>query len=284
MRINEVIQDIGFTIKRYETVSGGDINETYCLHGKDAKYFLKVNAAASYPEMFDREQEGLQELSCSSTLKIPQVIKCGQVNTTQYLLLEWIEKASPKKGFWQGFGTAMAMLHRQHQPYFGWKKDNYIGSIAQQNLRQQSWEWFYAESRIMPLVERLYQAGRLAKQDVLLAEACCKRLTDYFPEESPALLHGDFWSGNYMVADDGRAAIFDPAVYYGHREMDIGMTRLFGGFSQQFYDAYDDVYPLEKNWQQRLPLSQLYPLLVHAILFGGHYVNSSRAILKKFGC
>ena len=284
MQINEIIEDISLPIKRYETVSGGDINETYCLYGKDSKYFLKINDAASYPMMFEREREGLQELGLYSGLKIPQVIKCGIVDETQYLLLEWIEKASAAKDFWQDFGAAMAILHKQGQPYFGWEKDNFIGSLVQQNTKQPSWDLFYSACRIMPMVRQLYDSGNFSKQDLLSAEEYCRRLPEYFPHEPPSLLHGDFWSGNYMVADDGRVAIFDPAVYYGHREMDIGMTKLFGGFNQQFYDAYNDAYPLEKNWKQRLAHSQLYPLLVHAVLFGGHYVNSSRAILKKFGC
>jgi len=116
----------------------------------------------------------------------------------------------------------------------------------------------------------------------MAAENLCKRFDELFPDESPALLHGDLWSGNFMVASNGYAAIFDPAVYFGHREMDIGMTKLFGGFDQRFYDAYEEAYPLEKDWKQRLTLTQLYPLLVHAILFSGYYVDKTRTIIKYY--
>jgi len=110
----------------------------------------------------------------------------------------------------------------------------------------------------------------------------CKKSEFLFPEEPPALLHGDLWSGNFKITTEGEATIFDPAVYYGHREMDIGMTLLFGGFDQRFYEAYHEIYPLEKDWKQRIPLTQLYPLLVHALLFGGHYVESVRRIMKNY--
>ena len=134
----------------------------------------------------------------------------------------------------------------------------------------------------MPLVKRLVNTGILTQQDLTTAELFCKRTSELFPTEPPSMLHGDLWSGNFMISTDGNAAIYDPAVYFGHREMDLGMTKLFGGFDQRFYDAYDEVYPLEKNWLKRLPLTQLYPLLVHAVLFGGHYVTSARATMQQF--
>ena len=108
------------------------------------------------------------------------------------------------------------------------------------------------------------------------------KLARHFPIEPPALLHGDLWSGNFLISSNGQAAIYDPAVYYGHREMDIGMTKLFGGFDQRFYDAYNATYPLEKDWEKRLQVTQLYPLLVHAVLFGGHYISQVREIIKQF--
>jgi fructosamine-3-kinase len=127
----------------------------------------------------------------------------------------------------------------------------------------------------------LFERGHCSKTDLAAADKFCGQLTTIFPAEPPSLLHGDLWAGNYLIHSAGYAAIYDPAVYFGHREMDIGMTRLFGGFDQRFYAAYDRCYPLEKGWQTRLSVSQLYPILVHAVLFGGHYVSSAMSIIRQ---
>ncbi len=277
--MKNILEDSGLIITSHEPVHGGDINHCYCLYGRDAKYFLKVNDAKRYPAMFEKEAAGLDELRNNSTLTIPGVIKSGIAEQQQYLLLEWIEPGKPKKDSWENFGAALAAMHQQPQAYFGWPVNNYIGSLPQNNSKHDSWDSFYGQCRTMPLVEMLFSAGAFTKQDLAGAEFFCKKIDRLFPQEPPALLHGDLWSGNFMITSAGDAAMYDPAVYYGHREMDIGMTKLFGGFDQRFYDAYNEVYPLEKDWQQRLRLTQLYPLLVHAVLFGGHYISSARDII-----
>ena len=239
--------------------------------------------------MFAKEANGLQALVSGlptfeklPTLVVPQVIKYGTVEQQQYLLLDWLEAGRSKPGFWENFGTALATIHRQNQPYYGWEEDNFIGSLVQYNNKHSSWPVFFSECRIMPLVQLLFNNGSFTKQDVLNTGLFCKKTKELFPHEPPSLLHGDLWSGNFMTTAKGDAAIYDPAVYYGHREMDIGMTKLFGGFDPRFYDAYSEAYPLEKNWLHRLSLTQLYPLLVHAILFGGNYVRSAANIIKQF--
>jgi fructosamine-3-kinase len=200
----------------------------------------------------------------------------------QYLLLEWLEKGSPQKNMWENFGAGLAMMHKSTHSYFGLDEDNYIGSLRQINTPRNEWHSFYAEFRIMPLVKVLFDSGRFSSKDIDNANSFCNNLTNIFPSESPSLLHGDLWAGNFFISSSGHAAIFDPAVYFGHREIDIGMTKLFGGFDLRFYNAYNEAYPLEKGWEKRLLFTQLYPFLVHAALFGGHYIASASNILFTY--
>jgi protein-ribulosamine 3-kinase len=284
MRLDQIIKDSGLNISSYESVHGGDINQSYCLHhGKD-NYFLKVNDAERFPSMLEKEANGLDALRDRSVMTIPQVIKYGIVGDQQYLLLEWIEPGQPQKKFWENFGYALAQLHQHTYTSFGWQTNNFIGCLQQDNSFHDDWHTFYAEQRIIPLVKRLIKTGAFSAHDLVITERVCQRFKDLFPLEPPAFIHGDLWSGNYLINKEGGPVLIDPAVYFGHREMDIGMTRLFGGFDEHFYQAYQEVYPLEKGWEERLPLTQLYPLLVHARLFGGQYVASvKRCLLAVLG-
>ena len=284
MSIQTIIQELDLDINHYSPVHGGDINSAYRITGRK-NYFLKLNDAGRYPAMFEKEARGLDVLrnaAGNTSLHIPAVIKHGEVENQQYLVLEWISPGRPAKDFWENFGRSLANLHKHTSDYFGWVEDNYIGSLVQKNTMYENWASFYTHCRIIPLVRELFDRKMFSANDVNHAEVCCGQFGEIFPNEPPALLHGDLWSGNFMSAQDGQAAIYDPAVYYGHREMDLGMTRLFGGFQDRFYKAYDEAYPLENNWESRLDLTQLYPLLVHAILFGGNYVAQVRNILQRF--
>jgi len=280
--LKNIFIDCDLNVQRYEQVYGGDINLSYCLHTSTGKYFLKVNDKNKYPLMFARESSGLHKLREFCTVKIPQVIKHGNCNDQQYLILEWLEKGTPKKDMWENFGRELSMMHRQPQEYFGLNENNYIGSLNQNNDPHNEWYSFYTECRIKPLVKKLFDTGDLSATDIRDADLFCNNLRTILPIETPSFLHGDLWAGNYMITSSGYAAIFDPAVYCGHREMDIGMTKLFGGFDQRFYDAYNEAYPLEKGWEKRSTISQLYPLLVHAVLFGGHYISEVKRIFSAF--
>ena len=280
--LQNIFDDCNINIQRYEQVHGGDINNAYCLFISSGKFFLKINDEDKFPGMFIKEANGLDLLQKNCTVTIPQVIKIGACNGQQYLLMEWLEKGTPQKKMWENFGAALAMMHKQPRQYFGLNEDNYIGSLLQTNTSHNEWHSFYAECRIMPLVKRLFGAGDFSTTDINDAASFCNNLKTIFPVEPPALLHGDLWAGNYLITSPGNAAIVDPAVYFGHREMDIGMTKLFGGFDQRFYEAYNETYPLEKGWEKRMQVTQLYPLLVHAVLFGGHYIAATKSIFKTF--
>jgi len=280
--LSNIIDRTGLSVDRIERIHGGDINDAFCLITSNGKFFLKVNENAGCPLMFEREAHGLELLRKNSTLIVPKVIKHGSFGDQQYLLLEWLEKGSPQKNMWDKFGEGLALMHQQPQKYFGLNEDNYIGTCRQLNDKHDDWQTFYTECRIKSLVRSLFNSGIYSSGDVKKAESLCRKFEKIFPKEPPALLHGDLWGGNYLIHSSGYAAAYDPSVYYGHREMDIGMTKLFGGFDQRFFDHYNNAYPLEKGWEKRLPVTQLYPLLVHAVLFGGHYIAATKDIISAF--
>jgi fructosamine-3-kinase len=265
-----------------EKMPGGEINETYKLSTEDGLLFLKLNSARCYPEMFTREFNGLSALRESNTLNVPRPLYHGTVGDKAFLLTEFMEKGGANPDFWENFGASLSHMHRNSQPYFGFPETNYIGTIKQYNTAYNSWAVFYAFNRLQPLTRAAYDKHLIEKDMVEKMEKLWKHLPSIFPEEPPALLHGDLWSGNFMVGKDGKACVYDPAVYYGHREMDLAMARLFGGFDTRFYYTYQAMFPLAPEWQQRISICQLYPLLTHLLLFGGSYYNNLKEILHAF--
>lgn len=263
-------------------VEGGDINQTFLLNTRIGKYFLKLNAALFGLDFFEKEAAGLAILANAGALKVPRPLFDGKYNQQIYLVMEFLEKGNPAQDFWTDFGRSIASLHRNTSAQFGLEHSNFIGKISQQNNQHQSWPVFYAEQRIMPLVNRALKQNMLQVGDGVNAEKLCNKLSSLLPEEKPALLHGDLWKGNFMSLSTGHAAIFDPSVYYGHREMDLAMTMLFGGFDAGFYHAYHDTYPLQPGFEERLEIHQLYPLLVHLLLFGRSYYSSVSNLFQKF--
>jgi fructosamine-3-kinase len=278
-----VLQQCGVEHAELQTVTGGDINSTYRVRTKQTSFVLKVNDAAAYPLMFQREADGLAALKKYSPCIGPEVVKTGVAGDQQYLLLEWIEHGTPPVDYDSSLGKCIAEMHLHPQSQMGWAVDNYIGSLPQQNTYTTDWSSFYASQRIAPMVKQLVESGAFNTKQQQQADRLYTKLSQYFPNEKPAFLHGDLWAGNHFPNKKGLPVLIDPAVYCGHREMDIGMTSLFGGFDRTFYEAYNYHYPLESGWQQRLQLTQLYPLLVHAVLFGGHYVSQSASVLAVFG-
>jgi fructosamine-3-kinase len=262
-------------------VYGGDINETYRLTTNKGDFFVKMNDLV-HGDMFEKELESLRLLKKASNDLFPEAILAGNSSERIFLVLELLEKGNITPASWKNFARNLAALHTQTHNRYGLPFDNYIGNLQQRNTFENTWHEFYSNHRILFLVRMAIDQAKLGNDDALLAAKLCQRLPDIFPEEKPALLHGDLWSGNFMITNTGDIKIFDPAIYYGHREMDIGMTMLFGGFDRSFYNHYNDFYPLEKNWQQRIGLCQLYPLLVHCILFGGHYVAAVKSIIRRY--
>lgn len=259
------------SIHQYKAVYGGDMNRCFMLETDKGNFFIKVNASLFGLDMFEKEARGLMQLADAGSLKVPRPLFDGKFHQQIYLVIEYIQPGLPGTGFWEDFGAGLSQLHRNSNGQFGLGYNNYIGKLTQSNRQHSRWADFYGEERILPLVRKAHESGMLEQGHVAAAERICSRLPGIFPEESPSLLHGDLWNGNFITGTDGKAALFDPAVYFGHREMDIAMSLLFGGFDRAFYEAYDHYFPLQPGWQQRTALCQLYPLLVHLLLFGGHY-------------
>jgi len=263
-------------------VGGGCINRAFCLEAGETKYFLKWNDAGKYPGMFEAEAKGLKLLRDAGVIKIPRVFRTETAGTYSFILMEWIEQGSRKSSFWNDFGKSLAHLHSHTQEQFGLDHDNYIGSLSQSNRQCGSWIEFFMHERIEPQWKLAVNTGKLADLPIGQLANLERILPEIIPDEKPALLHGDLWNGNFLVDTEGAACLIDPAVYYGHREMDLAMTKLFGGFDPEFYRSYQAEFPLEKGFESRLDIHNLYPLLVHVNLFGGGYVQQVKNILSRF--
>lgn len=274
--------DHSSAIRDTDELSGGCINQCYRLNTGNASYFVKYNFTDRFPGMFAAEAKGLSLLKSAQTIHVPEVLYQSEAGEYAFLLLEYIAEGNKSRDFWENFGRNLAGLHRASHEHFGLDHDNYIGSLPQMNNHCQSWEEFLVLNRLSPLVKKAFDQKLLSREDINGFERLYPKLENLLPKEKPALLHGDLWSGNFRVNSNGEASIIDPAVYYGHREMDIAMTKLFGGFSAEFYDFYNDENPLEKGWEKRVEFNQLYPLLVHLILFGSSYAQQIRHIVRKY--
>ncbi len=272
----------GIEIRHYRHASGGCINNGGLIKTNRGDFFIKWNDAGKYPLMFEAEFKGLNLLRETNTLLIPEPLFTGEAEGTSYILMEHIGSSGRNTNFFEELGEGLAKLHRSLSSHFGLDHDNYIGSLPQYNNQTDSWAEFFRVRRLEPQLQMAVDNGLMNQVDSKNFNKLFLLLADLFPTESPSLLHGDLWSGNYMVSGDGRPCLIDPAVYYGHREMDIAFSRLFGGFDSDFYTVYNETYPQESGFEDRLDVYNLYPLLVHVNLFGSSYLGQVRSILQRF--
>jgi fructosamine-3-kinase len=275
---------LGAAIERETRVSGGDINDAFELVLADGRrVFVKTNVRAP-AQMFALEARGLCFLGEARALRVPEVIAVSKPeDDVRYLVLEWIEPGRPAADFDERLGRGLAALHRTPVNGFGLDHDNFIGSLPQENAASPTWPEFFRRRRLEPQLVRLIESGRAS----FSLRRAFERLFDRLPElvgepEPPARLHGDLWGGNLHVGEHGEPCLIDPAVYGGHREVDLAMMRLFGGFSERVFEAYAEAHPLSPGVRERVPLYQLYPLLVHANLFGGSYQGSVERVVAKY--
>ncbi|MGM0461752.1 MAG: fructosamine kinase family protein [Fibrobacterota bacterium] len=272
-------QLLGEKVVQKSSLGGGCIGSSQKITTQSGRsLFIKTYQT---PHIAREEARGLTELSKCRGLHIPEVV----ARDDRMIIMEYIETASPKRHFFEDFGKGLAQLHRISDTHHGFEHDNFIGTTPQINLpRRSSWCDFFIENRLDYQVERAAHAGHLVTQEYREY----KRLREKIPEllagteEPPALLHGDLWGGNYMCDRHNRPVIFDPAVYYGHREADLAMTSLFGRLPAEFYSAYSAEYPLKEGYARREPLYQLYHILNHLNLFGRSYKRSALSIIRSY--
>lgn len=278
LELQEWLFNEGYDWQTEESVSGGDsCANLVCRHSNGEAVFVKYMGSAP-PNFFECESEGLAYLSQISNVRTPKVFAFGST----YLVLEYIRPNQHVPDFWEQLGQQLASIHEFTRDQYGFVNDNYCGLTHQVNTLTDNGVEFFAKYRLLGLAEKAFDRRLLAIGDLQAIESLCLRLDNIIPYQPPSLLHGDLWSGNVHVSDLGRPVFIDPAVYFGWAEIDIAMTRLFGGFDKRFYEAYNEARPLEHGWQGRLDLYNLYPLLNHLLLFGQSYLPKVRQILSVY--
>lgn len=258
--------------------SGGDISAAWRLQTTDGPVFLKTGPLETLSS-FAAEHDALNELAAANAVRVPAGLCAVAAGNTAVLALEWLELEPTNEELNTRFGQQLAALHRVQASEFGWSRDNVIGSTPQPNDRTDDWLAFYREQRLrhqLLLAAKNGYGGRLQDDGAWLCDNLAALFADYQPQ--PSLLHGDLWGGNW-AACNGQPVMFDPATYYGDRETDLAMTRLFGGFTPLFYRAYEKAWPLDAGYEQRVPLYQLYHVLNHLNLFGSGYESQALRLM-----
>src|SRR3972149_355889 len=280
---NKIEEKSGTKIKSVSSVSGGCISNAYRITDENGNnYFLKCNPSPK--DLFIKESNGLTELKKADLIRVPEVIDSNE----EFLLTEFIASGSRSKNFFENFGRSFAQLHKYTGKKFGFYENNYIGSNPQLNMPDESeendWVAFYFNKRIL-FQFKLAEKNGYAKKELIegisfLEKNIHKIIGDSL--EPPSLLHGDLWSGNYIIDENGNACLIDPAVYYGNREADLAMTKLFGGFSNEFYISYKENYPLPAGYETRENLYKLYHVLNHLNIFGSGYYSNIISLIKYY--
>ncbi|MDD5034508.1 MAG: fructosamine kinase family protein [Methylococcaceae bacterium] len=270
-----------FHILRQVSAGGGCINSTYRIESEDHSYFVKLNHSELL-SMFEAEAEGLREIAATQTVRVPIPVCWGAADDRAFLVMECLKLRPGKSNSDRLLGQKLAALHGISQAYFGWGRDNTIGSTPQSNSRHLNWVEFWRVQRLgfqLKLAAQQGYGGGLQRQGEKLLERLPVFFATYDPRSS--LLHGDLWGGNYSACEGGEPVIFDPACYYGDREADIAMTELFGGFGGEFYAAYRDCFPLDEGYSTRKTLYNLYHILNHLNLFGGGYLGQAENMTDR---
>lgn len=278
-------EDLGVSLDSWQPLSGGDFAKSYraVVNKNGNKLFLKTHANPP-PFHFSTEAKGLQWLAQTNTVRVPVVL--GVSDEIPYLALAWVEETRQLTGGSAGeveFGEQLAALHRAPWAVFGREDKRSTGSLGLPNEPSQSWAEFYASQRLLPLAKIAANRQALSGNLIDAIERLAARLDEHVNSTtSPSLLHGDLWAGNRVVDSNKQSWVIDPACHGGHREFDLAMMRLFGGFEDACFNAYQAAYALDDGWHERVALHQLAPLIVHAIKFGSSYIGPTRDALSQY--
>jgi fructosamine-3-kinase len=272
---------LGAELVAASPVHGGDVATAYRIDLDDGRRAFAKTHANPPPGFFTTEAGGLTWLREPGAVLVPEVLAVA--DDPPHLVLEWVDRGAPRRGTEADLGRALADLHRAGAPAFGREDRRTTGSRALPTEPFATWAESYGENRLRPLARLARDGGALPDRAGAALESIADRLDQIFPTtEGPARLHGDLWAGNRLVDVEGRSWLIDPAAHGGHRELDLAMMRLFGGFGAEVFDAYAEAFPLEDGWERRVALHQLAPLAVHAIKFGGSYVTATEAALAQY--
>ena len=270
-------------VKSWKLLGGGCINNSSKLETSIGPLFIKWNANCK-SDMFLREAESLKELRKASdgTLIVPEVFCAKRIDETPGFLIQEYLPPGYSEDDDAKLGRGLATIHRYSNSHFGFYQNNYCGATEQNNNWVDNWLTFFAENRLVFLLRLIEKERPLPKAELHVYDKLITKLSGLIPNTStPVLIHGDLWSGNFIHTENGPALI-DPAAYYADREMEFAIITMFGGFSSRFFDAYNEVYPLDSDWRHRNELYQLYHVLNHYYLFGGSYQQQALSIAKQF--
>lgn len=271
---------IGTKIKNCVPVSGGDISRAYVLYTDSDRIFCKLNNSSAAKSMFEAEEEGLKAIDKTKTVKTPIVYAVNALEKGACLLMEYVASKNPESKDLEMFGVQLAAMHQTSSDFYGWDNPNFIGNLLQSNHKHPNWVSFYVKERLDSQLQTAVSRGFLTKEEVPSIDKLQSVISSYCTGIKPSLLHGDLWSGNYLISENGEPYLIDPAVYFGHSEIDLSMSRLFGGFSSSFYAAYFEINPSQPGESNRMAIYQLYYLLVHLNIFGKSYYKSVKEILQ----
>ncbi len=268
-------------LQDFQFLYGGNFNLAVRVRTPEGAFFIKWNQG-DHEGMFESEARSLNLLRDAHALTIPKVWNYGHKPEGAYLVMDFVAPAPQQPDYWADFGQRLATLHRHSRPTHGLDFDNYIGALPQKNESLENGVEFFVKNRLQVQVGRALYEGKIKPDLYERFQKLYEKLPGLLPNEVPALLHGDLWSGNVMTGADGRVVLVDPAAYYGLREAELAFTTMFGGFDASFYESYYEHFPVENGFTERIPLYNLYPLLVHVNLFGGGYLTAVERILRRF--